>query len=762
MEKPRPFASAARDRRFVRLLWRAARAGTAVFVASLRGAEPAPAVVAVDGGAAGRTTLTTVREVRQLSPEEAARGHPVKLRGVITYRAKGQPFRFLQDETGGTYFSSPYTSAGAEELMEPGFVVEVEGFTAPGQFVPFVGRGPWPAVRWRKIGQGPLPAPRRVSIGELADPQFHSDYIELSGVVRQVRRRRLDHAGTEVVWIKIGSHAASFTAQYFDPAGLARLPEHFIGSRVTVRGVYGSTFNDQRQLIGFRLFVDPDIGLEVQEPGPANALTDLPVTPVSALMQFRGEARESPMVRIVGTVTQLVPGRGFYVESQERGVWVESEESFAELQPGQRLSVAGFPAFGAWNPILKDGFFQREGVASLASPPVITVDEAFSGRFDCRRVTIEGALLEVVTSGETPSAVLQLDGRTVLVEWIAAEAAAGLRALQPGSIVRVTGTGLNRRLESSWAGGESGPFTALVTPRQVGFRLLVATAADLTVVQAPGWWTPQRIWTALGVVAVLAGAILAWNVSLRRRVRTQTEIIRSQATREAVHEDRTRIARELHDTLEQELTGIAVQLDAVSDRLPESPPAAAAALGTARALLQHTRTEARRSVWDLRATLLEEGDLGAALREIAHQLEGGPAIQVVVDGPVRRLPAPVENNLLRIGTEAMTNAVKHAAARRIEVRLNFGAGEVTLDVSDDGRGFDASRSTTLAAGHFGWLGIRERAERIGANLTLQSTPGTGTRVAVRVPIGSLPEAESPSRSPAKNGDSDIQPRETTG
>jgi signal transduction histidine kinase len=307
-----------------------------------------------------------------------------------------------------------------------------------------------------------------------------------------------------------------------------------------------------------------------------------------------------------------------------------------------------------------------------------------------------------------------------------------LRALQPGSLVRVTGICLNKAVGTGWPAFELRPIDALVAPTEAAFRLLVGAVGDLAVVRPPDWWTTERIWTLVGFVVALTLAVLAWNVSLRRRVTAQTEIIRHQATREAVHEDRTRIARELHDTLEQELTGIAVQLDAVSDRLADSPPTAATALGTARALLRHTRTEARRSVWDLRAALLEEGDLGTALGATARQLDGGPVIQVTVEGASRRLAAPVENNLLRIGTEAMTNAVKHATARRVDVRLAFGADEVRLEVRDDGKGFDASRSTTLAAGHFGWLGIRERAERIGARLQIESRPGAGTRVAVSV------------------------------
>jgi signal transduction histidine kinase len=310
-----------------------------------------------------------------------------------------------------------------------------------------------------------------------------------------------------------------------------------------------------------------------------------------------------------------------------------------------------------------------------------------------------------------------------------------LQGLEPGTVVRVTGVCLNKPLHGGTGATVSDPRTSLVSPERLHFRLLVASGGDLVVVRGPPWWTPVRIWTALGVTALLALAFFGWILSLRRRVAAQTEIIRAQATREAVHEDRTRIARELHDTLEQELTGIAVQLDAVSDRLP-GEHGAAGALGTARALLRHTRTEARRSVWDLRAALLEEGDLWHALRETAHQLEGGPEIRVSCEGEVRRLPGRVETNLLRIGTEAMTNAVKHSSARTVTVTLTF-ADEVRLEVRDDGVGFDASRSTSLQAGHFGWLGIRERAERIGAELVVDSHPGTGTQVRVRVPCSRL-------------------------
>ncbi len=686
-------------------------------------------------------TLTTVRQVQQLSPEEAARRHPVRLRGVVTYFAQGVPIRFLQDETGGTYFSEPRGDAGEPLVLEPGSVVEIDGVTEPGRFVPFVGQHGAAPLRARVLGRAPLPPPRRVSIGELADPQFHSQYIELAGVVRQVTQRAMDHLDTAVVWLKIGTPSATFTAQFFDPRGTARLPAGIIGARVRLRGVYGSTFNEQRQLVGFRLFFDPGQGLDVEAPGPAGVFTDLVLTPIENLMKHSGDPRDSSLVRTGGVLTLVVPGRGFYLEGGSRGLWVETEGEMGALRPGDRLNVAGFPAFGAWNPVLQDATFRVEGTAPLDPPPPITPREARSGVFDCRRVTIDATLLETSELGDAPSVVLQRDGVTFVAAWLPGGAAGSLRLLVPGSRVRLTAICLNRRLESRWPAFELRPIDPLVASRDAAFRLLVGSPGELTVLRAPSWWTPGRIWTLAGVVVALALAVLGWNVSLHRQVAAQTEIIRTQVAREAVHEDRTRIARELHDTLEQELTGIAVQLDAASDRLADSPATAATALDAARALLRHTRTEARRSVWDLRAALLEEGDLGTALQAVAAQLPGGPEIRVTVEGTARRLPAPVENNLLRIGTEAMTNAVKHASARLVAVRLGFAADAVILEVRDDGCGFDASRSTELAAGHFGWLGIRERAERLGAQLTIDSRPGAGTRVNVRVPVpGAEPSA----------------------
>ena len=137
-------------------------------------------------------------------------------------------------------------------------------------------------------------------------------------------------------------------------------------------------------------------------------------------------------------------------------------------------------------------------------------------------------------------------------------------------------------------------------------------------------------------------------------------------------------------------------------------------------------------VWDLRDRGAGGGDLAAALERFARRSAQGSAVActVAVEGAPAHLPHAVEDQLFRIGQEALMNALKHAQAEKIEVRLHYDGARVTLTISDDGRGFDPAAPP--GDGHFGLVGMRERAAAIAATLDLRSTPGAGTTVAVEV------------------------------
>jgi signal transduction histidine kinase len=229
------------------------------------------------------------------------------------------------------------------------------------------------------------------------------------------------------------------------------------------------------------------------------------------------------------------------------------------------------------------------------------------------------------------------------------------------------------------------------------------------------------------VVCILLLALAAWQL-YRLRVRRMATQFR------AVLDERNRIAREIHDNLAQDILGISVQLELVARLMPAAAEAAKGHLDRARILVRNSMTEARRYVWDLRSQELQKKDLPAALRDTTRRLTAESNVEAVVEvaGPLRPLPIEVETNLLRIGQEAINNAVKHAEANRIDVSLNFDTRSVRLSIRDDGRGFETDRQ--VADGHFGLIGMRERAAQIGGVLTIHSALERGTQIAIDVPL----------------------------
>ena len=225
------------------------------------------------------------------------------------------------------------------------------------------------------------------------------------------------------------------------------------------------------------------------------------------------------------------------------------------------------------------------------------------------------------------------------------------------------------------------------------------------------------------------------NEGLRAETAERVRAEEKQAT--IVLEERTRIAREIHDTLAQGFTGIVIQLEAAEDALADDPEAAHTHLLRARELARESLAEARRSVWALRPQALERGDLVSALASLAGQLarESSVEIEFSQHGVPPRLSHDMENNLLRLCQEALTNALKHARASSIRAALIFGPQQVELRVEDDGQGFDPSQQPHPHG--FGFLSMTERAERMGGQLIIDSQPGQGTRVVVLVPVLAL-------------------------
>jgi signal transduction histidine kinase len=313
--------------------------------------------------------------------------------------------------------------------------------------------------------------------------------------------------------------------------------------------------------------------------------------------------------------------------------------------------------------------------------------------------------------------------------------------------------------DTGWqdAGGRREAFYTNLGPGLYRFQVIAANedgvwnedgaAVDFTI---PPSITQSR-WFLLVWVAALG--ILVWVAYLARMRQVAAGI---RVRYEAGLAERARIAHELHDTLLQGFTGITLQLRAIERLLAQRPAEGVEALKNVLATADSTLRHARHTIWDLRAVELEGHDLAGALETAARSTVAGSGVELVfaVRGEARRLPVAQETTALRIGREAVLNAVKHASPSLVHVAVEYGSSALTVRVRDDGAGMSPSAMRQLGAGeHLGIAGMRDRAQRAGGSLDIASTPGGGTIVSLVLPF----RVASPAQ-PSPRGGSGLKAR----
>ena len=673
----------------------------------MAGGQPAPLPV-----------LTDITSIRALSQAEAARGYPVRIRGAITHFDEMRSNTlFIFDGSSGQFIEAAKDgSLVAWGPMRTGDTIEVIGHTSRGGFAPNV-----VPDEIHNFGAIARPAPLHVPYASLLTGRHDCQYVEVSGVIRRA-------------WLSSGAEPVMFTDLALEDGVVIRAAfwdhhtgdlERFVDARVRVRGNVGAIFGPTGQLGGVSLLVGRTSDVQVLEPS-TNPFA-LPILPIGHLFTYSYSAEANRRIRIRGVVVGDVPARSvavsdytsgsvfrsvrhsIYVKDMTGSVSVESEET-VPLHPGDVIEVAGFPAVSPGKPVLGDAVFRVVGSQAIPIPTLVPAGAVVRADNDAELVRVDAQLLGILrTPSERVFVLKSAAGETAFEAALdGTQEAAALDQIRPGSAVQVTGV----------YSYQAGPPPA--------FRVILRTPDDIVVTASAPWWTPRHS-AVLVVMLTLAfvGAIVGVKAMTARERREY----------QAVLSERNRVARELHDTLEQGLTGIALQLEAVDGTVQTSPAAARQSLEVARQMLRYSLEETRRSVRDLRSQALETDDLATAISSLARQMTKGTPVKadVRIEGQPRRLDAAHEHHLLRIGLEAVTNAVKHSGATRVDVVVRFSPAATALVVSDDGCGL-RQESGEIDGGHFGLQGMRERANKIGAVLELASRPGGGTRLSVTAPV----------------------------
>jgi signal transduction histidine kinase len=646
-------------------------------------------------------TLTTARELRNLPEAEAARHYPVHLHVVVTL-VEPQRTIFFRDDSGASFVrwgkNVPDLQAGDQ--------IELEGLTYPGLYLTGIA-----ANKVTVLAHGEPPEPRPMDYEQLASGQFHYDRVEVHGIVRSITPGEQ----YSVLKLALGNGSIDVYPVSDDPPP----DEHLVDAVVRVAGIAAGYINDRRQLVAPHLRVRSLADVKVLEPAPVEPFA-IETTPASQLLRFAPNGRAGHRVKVRGAVTQQEPGSAIYLRDGTQGLRVRTTTT-ETIAPTEVVEALGFSTMGTLSAELDDAVLRRTGETAPIGANAAVVKDLAAGKLDADLVEVEANVRDVLR--EPDRIRLTVQAADTPFQAIVPITANAPEIPPAGSRVRLRG--ICRVVEATQP-------TRSFNTRARSFELLLSNSPGaVTILRRPPWWTTQRLEIAAGIFLGLAVLALAWAALLRQQIRRQTTLIRTQVEAATIADERQRISREFHDTLEQELVGVSLRLDAASARAADSK-LLELLTGTQR-LVQQLQAGVRSIVWNLRGSSLATQPLADAIRPAIANATSGRQLEILTVGQARRLPEVIGHELLRVAQEAAANAVKHGNAQRIVIRLDFSApAQMRLVIEDDGAGFDTS--APVPAGHFGIIGIRERVEKLGGHLELRSQPGKGTTVEVKVPL----------------------------
>lgn len=695
-----------------------------------------------------RLVLTNAASVHSLAPEVANQSLPVRMEGVVThYHRQLSDGICFQDSTDGVYVSLQ----GLKPDVSVGDRVVIEGGTRSGDYAPIV-----LLRRLQKLGRGELPSPERVTAAALATGRYDSRRVEVRGIVRSVvpayrTKTAQAHLAME---LRCDGNELLVRVTEYDPVST-----NLVDAEVIVRGVAAGVFSWQRQLLAPIVVAVSDADVEVVRPSrPADAL---PVVTIRSLFNYSPDGFPQHRVRLQGQLLGRHAGKWLAVRDATSGLFVESPEG-KDLSPGDEVELLGFPEMREHSLWLTKAVVRKLGKGRSPTTVSSSVSDALQNPCELRRIT--GRLSGPPRPGDGSWVLSLRDGDAHFEAWVPASGGMFPVWLREGAQLAVTGITEPFVLPSQRP-------TMFPFPREL--RLHARTLSDVELVRAAPWWTSPGLTktilvSLLGALILLgltslAAMLLARKNAALRVAREQVRVARDElaarfsvrtgewheelAARHAAEADfalltaeRTRMARDLHDGLEQTLASTALQLDAARGFFQEQPQEADRLLATATEQLRESQLEVRRSIWNLRSVKLDKATLPEALQQLGEALADmhGPIVEVRCEGEPALVPPGTASQLFRIAQEGVTNALKHAQARKIEIILDFKSEGVELCVNDDGCGFDPAVASVN--GHFGLLGLKERARALGAELTLNSRPGQGTCVRLAVPASRLKES----------------------
>ena len=518
-----------------------------------------------------------------------------------------------------------------------------------------------------------------------------------------------------IMIIKDGSH----TLPIFFLRDQLRDPEIDIGARIRVKGIYHRCINSWRQFQHPAIISDNVDLLTPPSPDPFDvpSLRNHRTLTANEIALF-GRRKVTGQVMATWDDRRLmlkVAGNAIYFARLQADQEMPQTEVYITLvgEPdanGFRISFEN----AIWKPALPIALDEDRAPIDLNAKVFSSKDPACWERIteisQGSLVQLTGTVLpfQVTDNGKTITVNCQEHAISINLSPMPEKIA----ELTAGTTIRVTGRCL---IETDMATSYD------IFPQIKGLSVITRAPDDLKILSQPPWWTPSRLFGAIAALLAILFGFAIWNRALNRLAhRRGQELALSEVARASSElrvSERTRLAVELHDTLSQNLTGIALAM-----RTGE--------LALAEKSLKSCREELKNCLWDLRNDALEEADMTEAIRKTLTPHIGVADLIVQFDQPETPLSENTSYAILRVIRELAVNSIRHGDATEIKVIGEVKPEGIVFSVSDDGKGFDANKIPGMEQGHFGLQGIRDRIKHFNGEMTIESSPSTGTKVTI--------------------------------
>jgi signal transduction histidine kinase len=470
-------------------------------------------IESTNGTAAALPVLTSAKQIQYLSREEARRGYPVRIRGVVIATYTWQNSFVLQDATHGIFVR------GLPDGNPPklGDFYEVDGLTDPGDFAPTA-----LAERVKCLGAGRMPEPLHPNRDQLINGSLDAQYVELQGIVTAV-----EPSGVTLLMLA-GKYKVELVGM------LSRDLNRFENALVRIKGCFITSWDAQTKQIRIGQIRIFNASINVDEPAPAD-LFDAPVKTATELLLFDAKASALKRIKVSGQIVHERAGE-YYLMNETNGLRFFLKAAIP-LELGDRVEVVGFPELGGTSPVFREAVARKTGTPPMPKAETLPADMLLSADRDATLVSLESHLVSFRSNRTEQVLELQAGPRTYLARLDARNGS--VQPMPMGSRLQLTGV----------YAGQGGNRTE---GRDIdSFELLLNSPADVKVLQRPAWWTIRHTLLVVGALAAVLLFAIVWITALRRQVNQRTRQLKDEI--EEHKRTEAKLAEEIEERKRMEL-----------------------------------------------------------------------------------------------------------------------------------------------------------------------------------------------------------------